>query len=466
MSIFNGRRLTNTTFKLDVERMRRGWYSDKYFENVGHMLETLGRQGYVFRVDSPRIADGHLDNISIADMRVEVQWFARRRPYALVAGVDKALSMLYHCTGIFDDSGEFSGTWGQLNVEAVQDGVLAHYNGDPMVVRPVIKVRGIYRHFALLETPTLGILSRASRIATNVYNTLVAARGKSVLFFPARFDVHEVQAADGYAYDIAVQRYNKDHQGHLKSFVSTDAQGDWWGGFGGGTVPHAVIACFLGNTTEAMLCFADTQPSQVPRIALVDFNNDCVGTSLAVTEAMFDRYRMLKSQGNEDEAEKFRLFGVRLDTSSTMRDTALEPLGDPDLDLGVNPRLVVAVRKALDRAWESWDIPSTWQEEARSYCRNVRIVVSGGFIPEKIARFESLGTPVDIYGVGSSLMANDSSTNTDFTADVTAICVGDEWIPMAKSGRQSCDNPDLAPIAIDYVVHEEARNGVLEEDLT
>ena len=74
-----------------------------------------------------------------------------------------------------------------------------------------MRVRGRYRDFALLETPTLGILTRASRVATNVYETLVAARGKPVLFFPARFDLHEVQAADGYAYNIAVQRFNLDY---------------------------------------------------------------------------------------------------------------------------------------------------------------------------------------------------------------------------------------------------------------
>ena len=37
MSIFDGKRLTNETFKLDIERMRRGWYSDKYFENINRM---------------------------------------------------------------------------------------------------------------------------------------------------------------------------------------------------------------------------------------------------------------------------------------------------------------------------------------------------------------------------------------------------------------------------------------------
>ena len=44
MSIFDGKRLTNDTFKLDIERMRCGWYSDKYFENIGHTLTELARR--------------------------------------------------------------------------------------------------------------------------------------------------------------------------------------------------------------------------------------------------------------------------------------------------------------------------------------------------------------------------------------------------------------------------------------
>jgi nicotinate phosphoribosyltransferase len=450
MSIFNQKRLTNTTFKLDIERMRQGWYSDKYFENVYHMLTTLSEQGYTFQAESPRDLDSRFKGLSVGDREVEMQWFTRREPAALVAGVDKALSMLYHCTGYTNSRGEFVNTWDRLDVEAVQDGVFVTYGGNPLDVQPVLKVRGVYRYIAMLETPTLGILSRASRIATNVFNTLVAAKGKPVLFFPARFDVHEVQAADGYAYDIAVQRYNRDYHQHLTSFVSTDAQGDWWGGPGGGTVPHAVIACFFANTVEAMLCFASSQPPSVPRIALVDFENDCVATSLAVAKAMFMRFKAYKETGEEAEARKFVLFGVRLDTGSSMRDASLKPIGDPALDLGVNPRLVVAVRTALDSAWESWDVPASWLGEAQAYCKNVRIVVSGGFNPEKIALFESLGVPVDIYGVGSSLMANDDTTNTDYSADVVRIKVEDEWLDMAKVGRRACPNPDLQPVPADY----------------
>lgn len=454
MSIFNGKRLTNETFKLDIERMQRGWYSDAYFENISIMLNALHAQGYTFQADSPRFnaeENAKYRNFPMGDIEVEMQWFTRRKPFTLIGGVDKALAMVYHCAGYPNQDGSFTRAWQELEVEAVQDGVFTHYSGDSLNVQPILKVRGPYRYFAMLETPTLGILSRVSRIATNVYNTLVAARGKQVLFFPARFDVHEVQAADGYAYDLAVHRYNLDYGTHVRSLVSTDAQGDWWGGDGGGTVPHAVIACFLGNTTEAMLQFSATQPRHVPRIALVDFENDTVGTSLAVAKAMFARYQEFKAAGNDAEAEKFRLFGVRLDTSGNMRDISIDPIGDPKLDFGVNPRLVVLVREALNRAWESWGVAPNWEQEAINYCQNIKLVVGGGFTPEKITGFETLGVPADIYGVGSSLMLNDSGTNTDFTADVVRVKIHGEWVDMAKIGRRACDNPDLETISFDYM---------------
>ena len=325
----------------------------------------------------------------------------------------------------------------------MHDGVTVQSDGNPQTVSPVMRVRGRYRDFAMLETPTLGILTRASRVATNVYETLTAARGKPVLFFPARFDVHEVQAADGYAYNIAVQRFNMDHARTLGPFVSTDAQGDWWGGAGGGTVAHAAIASFLGDTSEAILAFAEVLPVAIPRIALVDFNNDSVGDSIQCCRAMFARYQKLMDAGKNEEADRYRLYGVRLDTGANLRDIAVPPLGDPALDLGVNPRLVFLVRTALDNAWESWDIPAAWRERAREYCKSVRIVVSGGFNPEKIKRFERLSVPVDTYAVGSALFDNHAQTVTDYTADVVRVKVHGEWVDMAKIGRSPRDNADL-----------------------
>jgi len=287
------------------------------------------------------------------------------------------------------------------------------------------------------------VLTRSSRVATNVYETLVAAHGKPVLFFPARFDLHEVQAADGYAYNIAVKRFNLDHARDLGPFVSTDAQGDWWGGAGGGTVAHAAIASFLGDTAEAMMQFSRVLPANIPRIALVDFNNDSVRDTLRVMDAMFKRYMELKDQGDEMEAAKYILYGVRLDTSGGLRDVSVQPLGDPTLDLGVTPRLVFNVRQAMDSAWENWRMADEWEDAAREYCRNVKIVVSGGFNPEKIRRFEKLKVPVDIYAVGSWLFNNNGGTVTDFTGDVVRVKVHDQWIEMAKVGRAPLDSPNL-----------------------
>lgn len=443
MSIFDGQRLDNRTFKLDIERMRRGWYSDKYFVNIAVMLNELSRRKYLYRGDKPNLPPHMAPNdLLVGDIEVEMQWFTRRPGTTIVVGVDKALTMLKHCTGYWDGD-HFVDTHEQLEVWAVHDGALVHYSGDPLNITPVMRVRGRYRDFAMLETPTLGILTRASRVATNVYETLIAARGKPVLFFPARFDVHEVQAADGYAYNIAVQRFNMDYASTLGPFVSTDAQGDWWGGYGGGTIAHAAIASFLGDTAEAMLAFSEVLPKSIPRIALVDFNNDCVGDSLRVCRKMFDRYRALIEEGKPDEAERYRLYGVRLDTSGSLRDISVPPLGDPDLDLGVNPRLVFLVRQALDNAAETWDVPPEWVERAREYCRGVKIVVSGGFNPDKIRRFEKLGVPVDIYAVGSSLFNNHGPTVTDFTADVVRVKVHGEWVDMAKVGRRPRDNPEM-----------------------
>ena len=443
MSIFDGKRLTNETFKLDIERMRRGWYSDKYFENINRMLINLSAEGYNYSGQFHNLPAGiSPDDIEVGDIEVEMQWFTRRMGKTTVVGVDKSLAMLKHCTGYFEDD-KFIDTSDKLEVWAVQDGTIVRYDGDPTKIQPVIKVRGRYRDFALLETPSLGILTRSSRVATNVYETLVAANGKPVLFFPARFDVHEVQAADGYAYNIALQRFNRDHAHDLGAFVSTDAQGDWWGGAGGGTVAHAAIASFLGDTAEAMMEFSRILPARIPRIALVDFNNDSVRDTLRVLEKMFAKYRELMDAGNTEEAKKYKLYGLRLDTSGSLRDVSVPPLGDPALDLGVNPRLVFNVRQGLDHAWESWTLPEVWKDAAQEFCRSVKIVVSGGFHPDKIRKFEKLEVPVDIYAVGSYLFNNSNSTTTDYTSDVVRVKIHGEWIDMAKVGRKVGENINL-----------------------
>src|SRR5512138_1283812 len=100
MSIFDHKRLTNEAFKLDIERMRRGWYSDKYFENIGRMLTTLAAEGYTYSGKYPNLPENiSAENIPVGDIEVEMQWFTRRVGNTIVVGVDKALEMLRHGSG-------------------------------------------------------------------------------------------------------------------------------------------------------------------------------------------------------------------------------------------------------------------------------------------------------------------------------------------------------------------------------
>ena len=430
MSLFDGKRLPAETFGLDVERLRRGWYTDQYFNNVRHILDALAAEGYRYAGSDPHA-------LAVGDVAVDIQIFTKREPQSVVVGVDHALAILRECTGHVGEDGQFVNTFDQLQVRALQDGDTV----EPWM--PVMRVRGRYRDFAILETVILGALARRTRIATNVYNTVKATRGKPVLYFPARFDVHETQAGDGYAYYIAVQRYNHDHSQATRPFVSTHAQGAWWGGTGGGTVSHSLLLCFLRDTPEAMLQFARIVPPEAPRVALVDVNNDCVRDSCETARVLFDRYRQLTDAGRDDEARRYVLFGVRPDTASNVVDASVTPTGDPEQDAGVTPELVWNIRRALDQMPERLDLAPDWRDRARAYFRQVRIVATGGFNPERIARFEEMSVPVDIYGVGSYLLAGE---NNDFTADVVMVKLGDRWIDMAKVGRRAIDNPRLVPV--------------------
>lgn len=446
MSIFDRKRLKTENFALPVDGLRRGVYADHYFANVRQILSALDNEAYRYSGDNPRAVAG-AQELAVGAIEVEAQIFNRRSPMALVAGVDHALAQLRHAAGYFDDAGKWVGTWSALEVDAVQDGVVTYYDGDPENVLTVIEIRGPYRDFAVLETTILGVLSRASRIATNVYEVLQAAGGKPVMFFPARFDLPEVQAIDGYAYWLALRRYQRDAGIEIAPLVSTDAQASLWSGAGVGTVPHALIACFLADGVETMIQFARHIPVDSPRVLLADFNNDVVADSRATLAAFWNNYQVAYKAGDAREMKCWTLSGVRLDTSANLRDHS-QP---DDAEKGVSPRLVFDVREAINLAWESWDLSADLEPVARDFCRRTKIVVSGGFNRNRVARFESEGVPVDSYGIGSTFLSNDKTTNSDFTMDIVRVKVGGRWVGMPKVGRRPCDNPDLERVDLSTI---------------
>ncbi|MDQ3849624.1 MAG: quinolinate phosphoribosyl transferase [Actinomycetota bacterium] len=356
-------RLPSETFRLPVERIRDGYYSDAYFVHTKRLLEDEGHHP-----------------------RVLMQVFQKHA--SLLGGIDEAIAVLRECSGHRTLDGTWVPGWAQLDVHAL-------YEGDEIAPHEtVLTVEGDYALFAHLETVYLGSLARRTLIMRNVRAVVDAARGKQILYFPARHDHWLVQTGDGWAAHIA---------GAIG--VSTDAQASWWGGRGVGTVPHALIAAHAGDTVRAASAFADRFAHEMNITVLVDFANDSVRTALEVADALGER-----------------LWGVRLDTSESLVDRSLwEEMGTFD-PRGVNLRLVEKVRGALDAAGHE----------------RVHIVCSGGFDAQRIAVFEAAGAPVDAYGVGSSLIRGEN----DFTADVVMV----DGRPCAKVGRAHRPNARLSPV--------------------
>ncbi|MFH1553100.1 MAG: nicotinate phosphoribosyltransferase [Candidatus Omnitrophota bacterium] len=346
-----GKRLDPSVFDIPVRKIKSGWYSDKYFVRTKKILEKDNNHA-----------------------RVLMQIFCRKD--AVVCGLDEAVAILKLCA---DRPGE-------LRIRAL-------YDGDEVKAgETVMTIEGDYSTFAHLETVYLGVIARPTAIATAVKKVVKAARDKKVLFFPARFDHYRVQTTDGYAAFIS---------GALG--VSTDAQGLWWGEKGLGTVPHGLIAAYNGDTVKAAIAFDKYMPKDIQRVVLVDFNNDCIGTSLEVARALGRR-----------------LWGVRFDTAEDVRDKSVKARGKDSY--GVCPELVFKAREVFDK--NGFDY--------------VKIIVSSGFSEEKIRRFIKLKVPFDAVGVGSALMRE----KIDFTADIVKV----NRKHCSKVGRKSNRTARLKPV--------------------
>jgi nicotinate phosphoribosyltransferase len=349
-------RLDPAIFRLPEVRIRTGYYSDAYFNFTKELLE----------------AEDHRP-------RILMQVFQKKD--ALLGGIDEAVAIVKRCAGRYRNGGWIPG-WRELEVHALHE-------ADPIApYETVMTIEGDYALFAHLETVYLGALARRTLVMRNVRAVVEAARGKPILFMPARHDHWLVQTGDGWAAHTA---------GAIG--VSTDANASWWGGRGVGTIPHGLIAAYGGDTVAAARAFAGRYASTMNVTVLVDFTNNSAKTAVEVADALGDD-----------------LWGVRLDTAEALVDIGLQEAGGSP---GVNPELVRHVRRALDDAGH----------------QRVRIVASGGFTAEKIAAFEAEGVPVDAYGVGSSLVRG----SNDFTADVVMV----DGRPCAKVGREHRPNPRL-----------------------
>ena len=256
------------------------------------------------------------------------------------------------------------------NGNARDSEVEALADGDLVTPKEVVmRIRARYRAFGLFETAMLGIMAQSTGWATAARECVDAAAPEPVISFGARHVHPEVSDTLDYAAIIG---------GCVGA--STPAGARLAGLAPTGTMPHSLVLIF-GDTVKAAEAFDRHMPPEVPRIVLVDTFHDEAEEALRVAHALGDR-----------------LYGVRLDTPSERG--------------RVTPELVMEVRARLDQ--EGYG--------------HVKIIVSGGLIPDRIRFFKDQGAPVDSYAVGSYIAG---ARPIDFTGDLKMI----DGKPIAKRGR-------------------------------
>ena len=309
---------------------------------------------------------------------VTMQWFQRKEK-AVLCGIDEAIAILHTFANHPED----------LKIEALNDGDLIGMN------EPVLKVTGRYEDFGYLESVIDGVLARRTSVATNVKEVLEVAKDTVVFSMADRQDDYLTQVGDGYAtYVAGISR------------VSTDAQGLWWGGKGMGTMPHALIQICGGDVCKAADIYLKSFPNEKVT-ALIDYHNNVVRDSLVLARHLGDKLK-----------------AVRVDTSKSLIDHYFDDKDTSGFDPhGVCKELIFALRDALDK-------------EGFNY---VNIVVSSGFSKEKIKEWTEAKVPVNMYGVGTSLVNN---TTVGFTGDLVVL----DGKIEAKEGRTNYPSSRLKEV--------------------
>src|ERR1044072_8891516 len=147
-------RLPPSVFRLPVEKIREGYYSDAYFNLTKQLLE----------------ADDH-------HPRVLMQAFQRKD--SVLGGIDEAIAVLKQGAGHYEGDLWVNG-WEKLEVKALHEG------DEISPWETVLTIEGDYSDFAHLETVYLGVMARRTLIMRNVREVVEAARGQPMLSFPAR----------------------------------------------------------------------------------------------------------------------------------------------------------------------------------------------------------------------------------------------------------------------------------------
>lgn len=455
----------------DVHLVRNGFYSAKYFIKTNEIMQDIEDENQIVTMQifqkTPnakiawlnvvmnliKICAGEYKDSHIANELIENYLYLKQEIKQLILtdlsdNDDELKRINFLQKELLETKKQLDILW-KSGISKIQIIQCAKEWDNVEAFKPVLKIKWPYKYFAKLESVYLGILARATKVATNSQKVINAAQGKPILFFADRFDWFNNQELDWYAATLAGC-----------SWVATDA----WAYYNNQkwiwTMPHALIASFNWDTAQATLAYATKYPNENV-ISLVDFENNCSKTAIQSAQ-------LLKINNKN-------LFWVRLDTSGNMVDewilfsqileNNIEQLDWKRLELNSElniwkNELAEFIRQEYINNKQNWILTNNWyfSEETLKIIKklginwvckelvqlvrqnldengfeHVKIFVSGWFTAEKISDFEKNKIPVDWYGVWSTLLTTKYvESNWDFTADI----VNFNNQPLAKVWRK------------------------------
>lgn len=301
---------------------------------------------------------------------------------------------------------------------------------------PMLYIGGPLKDLAECETVLLQKLGPACVAAYNAYTMCSELKDVEFLAMDARHCAG-TEMAELMAYAASVGSDRARRKVGAKGFTgnATDATAHFFGRAGGlGTMPHALIG-YAGSTVRAAEMFHETYPGE-PLTVLVDYFAREVTDSLEVCR----RFPDLAAQGR---------LAVRIDTGGGRY---LEGLG-PSESYAVLERHVPDAVRGYRSETELRHLIGTGVSAAALHhlrdqlddagFRQVRIVASSGFSPEKCRVMALAKAPIDVVGTGSFLpeIWNETYATADIVEydGVARVKVGREWLLQLRPGAHGED---------------------------
>ncbi|HOK40333.1 MAG TPA: nicotinate phosphoribosyltransferase [bacterium] len=392
-------------FKLPVNKLRNGYFSDKDCVSAKDVLFKENNNSKIlmeFSVNSAGVACGIEEAVLI--LKLCTGYYRDSQKAQDLFENLKQIDLKIRSTNNIDElkelnnkkleiTAELNNLWedksSEITIKCLNDGDRFE-KGEPILI-----IEGIAKYFIYLETVIQGVLTRGTSIATAVDKIISVSNNKPILFYSARYDHFLNQTIDGYA-AIKAGAFG----------VSTEANAYIYGVKSIESVSNTLIGCYEGLISDAAFAYDKATDNLIKRIIVVSWNNDSINDAIKLVNNFYNKYYKKDGKKLSDVigSGRNKIWAVRFDNLINIRDFSVTPINSKSL--GTSAELIWLARKKFDEFG----------------LNDLKIVASGGFDYKKIKLFEQLKVPVDIYGVGSYIVNNKLKVSCEIIMCNSKLC--------------------------------------------